>query len=145
MSTSLPPVIGQPSTLPPPLKQTKVAISLIEVALGYGGRLSPLPCLLYLIPLNILSFAALIALAPTIATEFGLGEIAVLVIFGIPYVMLVLPAFVKRLHDFNRPGILAVSLLIPYVNVLAAIAIIVIPGTNGPNNYGRPTRVVFKL
>lgn len=42
----------------------------------------------------------------------------------------------KRLHDLGRPGVAAVSLLLPFVSIIAFIALCVIPGTPGPNDYG---------
>ena len=43
---------------------------------------------------------------------------------------------VKRLHDIDRPGLLAASLFIPVLSFIAFIALCVIPGTPGPNRYG---------
>lgn len=45
----------------------------------------------------------------------------------------------KRLHDMNASGLFAIFLLVPLISVLATIALGVIPGTNGPNNYGEQT------
>ncbi|MHB2266604.1 DUF805 domain-containing protein [Aliihoeflea sp. PC F10.4] len=42
----------------------------------------------------------------------------------------------KRLHDFGRPGILAVTMFIPLVNFVAFVALCLIPGQPGPNKYG---------
>jgi uncharacterized membrane protein YhaH (DUF805 family) len=45
---------------------------------------------------------------------------------------------VKRLHDFDKPGIVAVALFIPVVSIVAFIALCLIPGDPGPNRYGPP-------
>ena len=45
----------------------------------------------------------------------------------------------KRLHDMDRPAILAVALSIPVVSIIAFIALCAIPGTPGANQYGRRT------
>ena len=45
----------------------------------------------------------------------------------------------KRLHDMGRPGVLAVSLFIPVVSIVAFIALCAFPGTPGPNQYGPQT------
>src|SRR5262245_53361568 len=42
---------------------------------------------------------------------------------------------IQRCHDFNATGWLSLVMLIPLVNLI----FIVIPGTDGPNNYGAPT------
>ncbi len=46
---------------------------------------------------------------------------------------------VKRLHDFGKPGIFAVTLFIPMVSILAFIILCVYPGDTGANIYGRRT------
>ncbi len=46
---------------------------------------------------------------------------------------------VKRLHDLDRPGLLAVALFVPVVSIVAFLALCVFPGTQGPNKYGRQT------
>lgn len=44
---------------------------------------------------------------------------------------------VKRLHDFGKPGILAFSLFIPFVLLVAFVLLCAWPGDPGPNVYGR--------
>lgn len=43
---------------------------------------------------------------------------------------------VKRLHDIGKPGIIAAALFIPIVSIVAFIALCLIPGNPGPNQYG---------
>ncbi len=43
---------------------------------------------------------------------------------------------VKRLHDIGRPGILAAALFIPAVSIIAFVALCLIAGNPGPNQYG---------
>ncbi|WP_246666161.1 DUF805 domain-containing protein [Aquamicrobium sp. LC103] len=43
---------------------------------------------------------------------------------------------VKRLHDFGKPGILAVALFIPVVSIIAYVVLCLLPGDRGPNIYG---------
>ena len=42
---------------------------------------------------------------------------------------------IQRCHDFNTTGWLSLLMLIPLANLI----FIIIPGTDGPNNYGGPT------
>lgn len=44
---------------------------------------------------------------------------------------------VKRLHDIGKPGIIAAALFIPIVSIVAFIALCLIPGNPGPNQYGQ--------
>lgn len=45
----------------------------------------------------------------------------------------------KRLHDFGRPGVLAALLFVPLFNFITFVALCVIPGSPGPNQYGKAT------
>ncbi len=42
----------------------------------------------------------------------------------------------KRLHDFGKPGLFAALLFIPFFNFIAFVALCLIPGTEGANQYG---------
>lgn len=46
---------------------------------------------------------------------------------------------VKRLHDLGRPGIMALSLFVPVVSIVAFLALCLMPGQPGPNQYGART------
>jgi uncharacterized membrane protein YhaH (DUF805 family) len=46
---------------------------------------------------------------------------------------------VKRLHDFGKPGILAVLLFIPVVSIVAFLVLCLFPGDGGANQYGNRT------
>ena len=43
---------------------------------------------------------------------------------------------VKRLHDIDKPGIISLALFVPFISIVAFIALCIIPGTPGPNRYG---------
>jgi len=45
----------------------------------------------------------------------------------------------KRFHDFDKPGILAVLLFVPMLNLVVLFALGFIPGTAGPNKYAPAT------
>jgi len=46
---------------------------------------------------------------------------------------------VKRLHDFGKPGVIAASLFIPVISIVAFVALCLFPGDPGPNQYGTRT------
>lgn len=46
---------------------------------------------------------------------------------------------VKRLHDFGKPGIIALVLFVPVATFIVFIALCIIPGDRGPNRYGTTT------
>jgi uncharacterized membrane protein YhaH (DUF805 family) len=43
---------------------------------------------------------------------------------------------VKRLHDIGKPGLIAVLLFIPVISIVAFVALCLIRGNPGPNQYG---------
>lgn len=45
----------------------------------------------------------------------------------------------KRLHDLDKHGLFAALLFVPLLNFIAFIALCVIPGTPGANQYGQAT------
>lgn len=45
----------------------------------------------------------------------------------------------KRLHDLDKPGIMAALLFVPMLNFLAFVALCIAPGTMGPNRFGQHT------
>ena len=70
----------------------------------------------------------------------------IVALLGLYMLAIIIPSialFVRRLHDINQTGWIALVLyictIIPIINLLAAVAQIVIgvlPGTAGPNKYG---------
>jgi uncharacterized membrane protein YhaH (DUF805 family) len=46
---------------------------------------------------------------------------------------------VKRLHDLDKPGIIATTLFIPVISIIAFVLLCLFPGTPGPNRYGATT------
>lgn len=69
--------------------------------------------------------------------------IGLLVLYALAIIIPSIALFVRRLHDINQTGWIYLGLviagLIPLLNLIAAVAQIVIaliPGTAGPNKYG---------
>lgn len=46
---------------------------------------------------------------------------------------------VKRLHDFDKPGLAALLLFVPIVSFVALFVLCLFPGQPGPNRYGQQT------
>lgn len=68
----------------------------------------------------------------------GMGAAGLLITIG-SYIPLIAPA-TRRLHDQDRSGWLQLVLLIPYVGIIAMIALMYAPGTPGRNRYGPDPR-----
>jgi uncharacterized membrane protein YhaH (DUF805 family) len=81
--------------------------------------------------------------ASTDINPIGMVILGVLGLYGLAIILPSIALFVRRLHDINQTGWIYLGLvvagLIPLVNLIAAIAQIVIgciPGTVGANKYG---------
>lgn len=73
----------------------------------------------------------------------GFLFVGVIVLYALAIIVPSIALFVRRLHDINQTGWIYLGLVIagfiPFLNLLASIAQIVIaciPGTVGPNKYG---------
>ena len=73
------------------------------------------------------------------ADPVSLERLAYLV-FSVKLVLFVIGAslVVRRLHDTDRSGILALLLFLPIVNLFLVVYLMLSPGTPGENLYGRP-------
>ncbi|MDN2566271.1 DUF805 domain-containing protein [Aquibium sp. A9E412] len=107
---------------------------------GFSGRVSRAAYFLAGLLLVVLQmfFLYRFALAPqeSPASEtWALGFWVILLVSMWSYVAL----GVKRLHDFGKPGIFALSLFIPVVSIIAFILFCIYPGDEGANQYGTRT------
>ena len=62
-------------------------------------------------------------------------------LFGLMYLLLIVAGcslMVRRLHDLDKTGWMALLFLVPFINIIFIFYIIFTPGTAGPNNYGPP-------
>ncbi|MDR4494899.1 MAG: DUF805 domain-containing protein [Nitrospirales bacterium] len=57
-----------------------------------------------------------------------------------PILYLVLTTSVKRLHDLDKSGWVAVTLFIPILNIMILFILGLAPGTEGPNRFGEELR-----
>ncbi|WP_235911931.1 DUF805 domain-containing protein [Mesorhizobium xinjiangense] len=77
-------------------------------------------------------------LAPEASQEGGMWAFAFITI-GVICVYSIFALSVKRLHDFDKPGALALSLFVPFLSYIAFVALCLIPGDKAPNRYGEHT------
>ena len=70
---------------------------------------------------------------------WGVFSFAVLAVIIIYFLFALVPGIavnIRRIHDFNHSGWLFLLVLIPYAGSLASLVFSLIPGTQGPNQYG---------
>jgi len=69
----------------------------------------------------------------------GIMTLVMLIIYVV-YIVYSFMVIIQRCHDFNASGWLSLLMLIPAVGLFFLIALLVIPGTEGENKFGAPTR-----
>jgi uncharacterized membrane protein YhaH (DUF805 family) len=89
--------------------------------------------------LLFLAVGVLAAVFPAPGSKAASG--VVLIVAGLPalaaYLWVYLATSVKRLHDQDLPGWIAVLFFVPYVGGLAAFVVLgCLEGTKGPNKFG---------
>ncbi|WP_051533451.1 DUF805 domain-containing protein [Anaerovibrio sp. RM50] len=104
----------------------------------YTGRLNRQRYFLRGLAFGLAAFAlAMIGAMLGLAMDFsedaseGLGYI-----FCIPVFVLSYMNAMKRCHDLDKPGWLAIGTLVPFVNLFLGIYLLFFRGTDGPNQYG---------
>ena len=124
------------------------SISIKKLLFSYQGRINGGVFFVYGLLTNIIFASFLILFLVYVPInkvpggEYGLIFFAVLLdlFFSVP-------AIVKRFHDINYSGAFTIVylllMLIPVINVIAAIAILVVSGSNNKNNYGLPTKLIL--
>ena len=106
----------------------------------FAGRIGRLNFLLlsiasYAVTVVAYLIAAAIGLGST--GEAGAGVAALLMIAGgLAGFVITLSAWIRRLHDMEQSGWLALLSFIPLVNVLLFFVLLFAPGTPGPNKHG---------
>lgn len=108
--------------------------------LSASGRLGRVRYIGYSIGIFILIGFASVLIMGGLGAVFGESN-EIVAIVGVITMMLVMGFFtiilaIQRLHDFNSSGWLSIIAIIPYVGSLFVLALMVIPGTLGPNRFG---------
>lgn len=104
------------------------------------GRLNRLPYAKYYFGLLLASFFAIFILSVIFVLGGGSTESISLQILSfivtLPFTVATVMVSIRRLHDLNRSGWLAVLQFIPIANVILGIYLLFFKGTYGPNEYG---------
>lgn len=118
----------------------RLANQLIWLFFGISGRVSR--AAYFLAGLLLATIQAFLLYRSVIAQDAGLDasgwEAAFAIVFFIS-VWANVALGVKRLHDFEQPGLIAAALFIPVVSIIAFVALCLFPGTPGPNKFGERT------
>lgn len=107
---------------------------------GFSGRISR--AAYFLAGLLMMIVVVFIVYRLTLAQEAGSGGAfweTLLSIIMIASLWAQAALGAKRLHDLGRPGIFAALLFVPALNFVTFIALCLMPGQSGPNQYGQTT------
>lgn len=105
--------------------------------LGFSGRIRRMRLLAWSLILGLIaSVVALLVLlaikvSPTLAITFGATLTLVFVVVN-------LRINAQRLHDLNWSAWMLLLHLVPVANLVLTLALLLMPGTPGPNKYGLP-------
>lgn len=113
---------------------TQQLIWLFFLTDGRIGRYVFILAVLGLVVLQALSLSQA-ALAPADSGRQGLWA---MLFWGLAIISIwcTFALAVKRLHDFGKPGILALAMFVPIVIFIAFLVLCVVPGDRGANAYG---------
>jgi uncharacterized membrane protein YhaH (DUF805 family) len=88
----------------------------------------------------LVGFGAYIAVFIVVALLLGKHETPLLLVLTLLYTAVLTYTIliqVRRLHDMNYSGWLALLQLVPIVNIVFFVLILLKPGSAGTNNYGK--------
>lgn len=104
--------------------------------------------------LMLLGVAMVAGIFYAIFNALGLAKVGVglaILVGGVGYIGLIVlncMGALRRLHDVNASGWLLLLMFVPLVNLVLAIFLLFVPGTQGPNNYGarpQPAPTLIKV
>lgn len=111
----------------------------------FRGRLNRMGFMMANLYWGILIFAVFVAVTIAIAASnkgtFYLVLAIIVSVIGLLFVLfayvLYIGFIIRRLHDINQSGLFALLLLAPVINNIFVVALFFIPGTDGPNEFGK--------
>lgn len=92
------------------------------------------------IVLNIITGATTTTSSLDSTPAFGFGSI-LLIVWGLATIVPSLALVVRRLHDGNFSGWLALLLLVPFLGALAVLVLMILPSNPAGQRYDRPAGI----
>lgn len=105
--------------------------------LGFDGRIGRLRFLVWSTVITLIAIVTggLVLLAVNVSPTLGITCGATL---AIAYTFISLRIGAQRLHDLNWSAWMLLLHLVPMANLVLAVMMLLMPGTEGPNKYGPP-------
>ena len=113
---------------------------------GRIGRLKFLGLIVVAYAVTIAAYAIALAVGfDTAAGEGGATAVALLLLAaGLAGLLISVSAWVRRFHDLNQSGWMALLVLVPLVGFFMLLYLLFAPGTPGENRYGPGTRAAAR-
>ena len=102
---------------------------------SFEGRLNRKPFFLRGLALGVVAGILILLVGGTDENASGI-TLAVTVVIYLICLIGQMALSVRRCHDLNRTGWLALICLVPFLNCILAIYLLFFKGTEGPNRYG---------
>ena len=101
---------------------------------SFKGRLNRKPFFLRQLILGL--FALPISMIIRVPPVFGLQIFLMGLVVGTVISVLIFAQVVKRLHDVDKSGWYSLILFVPLINIAAILALLLLEGSRGTNQYG---------
>ena len=109
---------------------------------SFTDRLGRVRYIGYSMALGIVTFVALMLSLVVIAAIAGEQSVLVALlatVMGVAATVVSVMFAIRRLHDMNLTGWIALVSLVPLLNLLFTVALMLVPGTKGENRFGPQT------
>lgn len=106
-------------------------MSIVDLLFSFAGRINRAKFWLGLLIINVVAAAALFA-----ALAMQVDVLAAKLVMGLVVLYPALAVAAKRFHDRGNPGLLAILLFVPLLNLLTLLYLGFAPGQPGANAYG---------
>lgn len=125
----------------PPTRFGELKIFSAQGRLGrvrYIGYSMGLALLLYLAIAILGGAAAMLGQAESGGEALGWLGGGLLIILSLAALIVSILLTIQRLHDFNASGWWALLMVVPLVSLVLYLALLIMPGTQGPNRFDHP-------
>jgi uncharacterized membrane protein YhaH (DUF805 family) len=104
--------------------------------IGRLGQRGYLTVFLFVLAFFIIPYTVVLFLGNILPHTANVAIILVDIVGIIILIPIGIGAGIRRWHDLDQPGWLALLSLVPFINFVAAVILLIAPGTKGPNKYG---------
>lgn len=123
-------------------KITGAAKLLIDNITNFNGRANRTEFWFALLAIFIVNILAGIVLSIIMNISYTLGMI-IYFVYAIAMMLSIVALYVRRLHDSNKTGWIALTLIIPLASIICLIIFGIMESDKGNNQYGAPSKNLY--